>query len=196
MPHHLLQSSTSHISGSQPPRATATTTNASTVSTDEHPSPGSTIPVLLFFTLPPITACLSQLPWALHVPFTKSITVSAAILMALFLAHAYTWFERFSHPAGVLLQFLNYNIIIMAYSIDLYLSVIWPEPGAASTRVIGCGLIILVVIIAQVVFWAIVTSGCSEERLGLYAHVQRGLYWIREWLFFFSAGLFGGTVYI
>ncbi|KIK46500.1 hypothetical protein CY34DRAFT_800354 [Suillus luteus UH-Slu-Lm8-n1] len=193
MPHYLLQPPTPHISGSQPARATATTTNASTVSTDEHPSSGSTFLVLLFFYLPPFTACLSQFPWALHVPFIKPIMVSAAILMTLLLARAYTvtMFERFSHPAGVVLQFLDYNIIIMVYAIDLYLSAIQPGPGTATTHVIGCALTILVVIIAQVVFWAIVASKCSEERLGLYAYVQCGLYWIREWLFFFIAGLFG-----
>jgi hypothetical protein len=99
-------------------------TNASTVSTDEHPSFGSTFLVLLSFALPPITACLSQLPWALRIPFIKSITVSAAILMTLLLAHTYTMtmFERFSHPAGVALQFLDYNIIIIVYTINLYLS--------------------------------------------------------------------------
>ncbi|KAG2749787.1 hypothetical protein P692DRAFT_20777842, partial [Suillus brevipes Sb2] len=85
--------------------------------------------------------------------------------------------------------------------IDSYLSdAIWPEFDIASS-VIGCAFIILVVIIAQVVFWATVAYGCSEERLGLYAHVQggvqAGLYWVQrglcwtiEWLFFFSAGLF------
>jgi hypothetical protein len=43
--------------------------------------------------------------------------------------------------------------------------------GTASTGVIGCALIIFVVIIAQVAFWAVVAYRCSEERLGLYAQV-------------------------
>ncbi|KAG2749785.1 hypothetical protein P692DRAFT_20953230 [Suillus brevipes Sb2] len=189
---HLHQSSTSHTSGSRLAQATMTTTEASTASTDEHSSSSfsstrSTVLVLLLFFLPLITAFLSQLPWALRVPLITAILVSAAIFMALLIAHIYTttMFERFRHPAGVLFQFLGYNIIIMAYSIA-----IWPGPGTASTDVIGWALVILPKdclsydYIAQAVFWAIVAYRCSEERLGLYAHVQGGV----------QAGLWAGCI--
>jgi hypothetical protein len=97
----------------------AATTNASAV--DEHPSPYATFFVVLFFFLPQITVHVGLSKWVLRVQPVRPITILVACHMALFLAHVHT-IHRFRHPAGVLLQFLNYNIIIMYPFIDSYLS--------------------------------------------------------------------------
>jgi hypothetical protein len=44
--------------------------------------------------------------------------------------------------------------------------------GAASAITISCILYILVIVIADTIFWIVVAYGHSEEELGLYAQVQ------------------------
>jgi hypothetical protein len=179
------------------------------ISQQEAPTFWLTLLHTILFTLPLLTASLSQL--SLHSPLVKPISISAAILMTLILAQAFTKLARFRHPAGVLLQAINWHVIITYSFINWYtgectishthikrlhntiadLAMPW-QLGAASVIAVGCILYISVIAIVDTIFWVVVAYGHSEEELGLYARVQDGLGWVWARLSLLGLGLFAG----
>ncbi|KAG2350001.1 hypothetical protein BDR05DRAFT_994957 [Suillus weaverae] len=161
------------------PEATHTNDPTATVLANEPPIIATLI-LISFACLPPIAASMSQLSQTLDMPVIKPITMSTAILMTIIFAYTHTKLGRFRHAAGVLLQFIEWNIII---TYNFIYAIVVPGLSTASFIIIGCILFILVIVLADIIFWAVVAYKCSEEQLGLYGQVQ-------HWLFNLMLGLF------
>jgi len=188
----------------------ATIPNATKISQHEAPTFCLTLLHIILFALPPLTTSLPQLSQTLNTPLVKFISISAAILMTLIFAQAFTKLARFRHPAGVLLQSINWHVINTYSFITWYTgectisythikhlhniadSALPWQLGAASAITISCILYILVIVIADTIFWVVVAYGHSEEELGLYAQVQDGLGWVWARLSLLGLGLFAG----